>query len=76
MGAPLFGFVEGNRTKLSLILRLFGSARFSMTQNFPFSEAHSYVRARLTEVFGKDWSFRSAAQGSYWLDEIEIGAVK
>jgi hypothetical protein len=47
-----------------------------MTQNFPFSEAHSYVRARLTEVFGKDWSFRSAAQGSYWLDEIEIGAVK
>ena len=37
---------------------------------------HGYVRARLTEAFGKDWLFRSAAQGDYWLDEIEIGAVK
>jgi hypothetical protein len=36
---------------------------------------HGYVRARLTEAFGKEWSFRSAADGDYWLDEIEIGAV-
>lgn len=37
---------------------------------------HGYVRARLTEAFGREWSFYSAAQGNYWLDEIEIGAVK
>jgi LytS/YehU family sensor histidine kinase len=37
---------------------------------------HGYVRARLTEAFGKDWSFYSAARGNYWLDEIEIGAVQ
>jgi LytS/YehU family sensor histidine kinase len=37
---------------------------------------HRYIRARLAEAFGDDWAFRSAAAGDYWIDEIEIGAVK
>jgi hypothetical protein len=37
---------------------------------------HAYVRARLTEAFGRNWSFRSAAQGDDWLDEIEIGGAR
>jgi hypothetical protein len=37
---------------------------------------HAYVRARLTEAFGRNWVFRSGPQGDDWLDEIEIGGVK
>ncbi|NZA25557.1 histidine kinase [Luteimonas sp. SJ-92] len=33
---------------------------------------HAYVRARLREAFGDDWSFAAAPEGVEWVDTIEI----
>ncbi|WP_187775565.1 histidine kinase [Luteimonas suaedae] len=33
---------------------------------------HAYVRARLQEAFGDDWSFVAGPEGTEWVDTIEI----
>lgn len=33
---------------------------------------HAYVKARLSEAFGEDWSFASGPEGGEWIDTIEL----
>lgn len=33
---------------------------------------HEYVRARLNEAFGDDWSFTTGPSGNEWVDVIEM----